>query len=93
MASPRLAVLTFEGPAATAPLNQNLARELAAAGARGGLVGPSAHCDALRLPEVDPIALPLLEILPAQMASIALAARAGSEPGKFTRATKITTTE
>lgn len=93
MAGPRLAVLVCEGAATTAALNQNLARELTAAGAQGGLVGPSATCNALRLPEGDPVALPLLEILPAQMASIALAARAGFEPGRFQRATKVTTTE
>ena len=36
---------------------------------------------------------PLLEMLPVQMITIALAALAGREAGKFERATKVTTTE
>ena len=37
--------------------------------------------------------LPLVEILPVQMLSLALAARNGREAGRFERATKITTAE
>jgi glucosamine--fructose-6-phosphate aminotransferase (isomerizing) len=36
---------------------------------------------------------PILEILPVQMLSLALAALTGNEPGTFKLATKITTTE
>jgi glucosamine--fructose-6-phosphate aminotransferase (isomerizing) len=36
---------------------------------------------------------PILEMLPVQMITIALAALAGREAGKFERATKVTTTE
>jgi hypothetical protein len=36
---------------------------------------------------------PLLEMLPPQMVSLALAAARGRTPGEFTRLTKITTTE
>ena len=35
--------------------------------------------------------LPLMEILPVQMLSLALATLAGREPGRFERATKVTT--
>jgi glutamine---fructose-6-phosphate transaminase (isomerizing) len=36
---------------------------------------------------------PILEILPVQMITLALAARAGREPGRFQLATKVTTRE
>jgi hypothetical protein len=35
----------------------------------------------------------ILEILPVQMITLALAAQAGREPGRFELATKVTTTE
>jgi glutamine---fructose-6-phosphate transaminase (isomerizing) len=47
----------------------------------------------LRLPKHSTAARPILEILPVQMITLALAALAGREAGKFERATKITTTE
>ena len=37
--------------------------------------------------------LPILEILPVQMITLALAAQAGIEAGRFTLGSKITTTE
>jgi glucosamine--fructose-6-phosphate aminotransferase (isomerizing) len=39
------------------------------------------------------IAGPIAEILPIQMITLALAALAGREPGKFVRATKVTAVE
>ena len=36
---------------------------------------------------------PICEVLPGQMITLALAAQAGREAGRFERATKITTTE
>jgi hypothetical protein len=37
--------------------------------------------------------LPVMEILPVQMITLALAARDGREPGCFVLASKVTTTE
>ena len=45
------------------------------------------------LPEVPPPVRPIVEMLPVQMMSLALAALAGREPGKFERITKVTTVE
>jgi glucosamine--fructose-6-phosphate aminotransferase (isomerizing) len=45
------------------------------------------------VPECDAAIRPILEILPVQMITIALAALAGREAGKFERATKVTATE
>jgi glucosamine--fructose-6-phosphate aminotransferase (isomerizing) len=47
----------------------------------------------LRLPDGDPALLPILEILPVQMMTLAMAALAGREAGHFERASKITDTE
>lgn len=87
-------LLVLEGDARTAPLNAGLAREMGAPGPLCELVGPSAALPALRLPADAPGALrPILEILPLQMASLALAALAGREAGRFERATKVTDRE
>ena len=51
--------------------------------------GECAYC----LPKVSAGILPVMEILPVQMLTLALAAIKGSEPGKFRLASKITTTE
>jgi glucosamine--fructose-6-phosphate aminotransferase (isomerizing) len=45
------------------------------------------------LPLVPVSALPIVEILPIQMLTLALAAMVGREPGNFRFASKITTTE
>jgi hypothetical protein len=47
----------------------------------------------MRIPGNCTRVLPIMEILPIQMTTLALAARAGFEAGRFTRATKITTEE
>ena len=45
------------------------------------------------MPEVAEVAKPIAEILPIQMITLALAALAHREPGKFERATKVTAVE
>ena len=57
------------------------------------MIGERSELETFRLPEHDPAIRPILEILPVQMITIALAALAGREAGKFERATKITKTE
>jgi len=47
----------------------------------------------LRIPVVPESALPILEILPVQMITLALATRNGSEAGRFALASKVTTVE
>jgi glucosamine--fructose-6-phosphate aminotransferase (isomerizing) len=85
-------VLVFSGDPKTRDLNQRLLEDVRQQG-RGELVGVSSHCEPCSLPQVPGAIQPILEILPVEMMTLALAARAGREAGRFDLATKITTTE
>jgi len=91
MLRPDIFALVFAGdhPARA----RSLVRDIRATGARAALAGPSADLPALRLPEVPPVARPILEMLLPQMISVALAGLAGRQPGRFERISKITTVE
>lgn len=94
MAAAGMVVVIYEGGEPTAALNRKLAQELDATGARVILVGPSAPAGAFRVHEGVPVDVrPILEVLPAQLLSLALAATRGREAGLFQRATKVTTVE
>jgi len=93
MVSPGVFVLVCEGEGAAAPLNKGLVDDVRKAGGRAALVGSIAEIAACRLPAPWALATPILEILPVQMLSLALAARADREPGKFQLITKVTTVE
>ncbi len=86
-------VLVFSGDARTRELNLRLLSDIQQQGGRAELVGEDAMPDCFRLADHSPAVRPILEILPAQMITLALAAQAGREPGKFKLATKVTTTE
>ncbi len=86
-------VLVFEGEAAVASLNKGLVEAVRKAGGRAALIGWDAEASACRLPGPWSLATPILEILPVQMLSLGLAARANREPGKFQLITKVTTVE
>jgi len=90
MVNPGLHALVFAGEPATAPLNESLVRDIRAAGGRAWWVGETAPVAVFRLPDSPARLRPMFEILPVQMLSLALAALAGREPGRFERATKIT---
>ncbi|MBC7928845.1 MAG: SIS domain-containing protein [Bryobacteraceae bacterium] len=77
----------------TAMLNRRLHSDVRAAGGRSFLIAGDSPHPALRLPPVLPELLPVLEILPVQMISLALGAHLGEEAGKFALATKVTTVE
>jgi glucosamine--fructose-6-phosphate aminotransferase (isomerizing) len=85
-------VVVFSGDVRTRELNQRLLADIRQAGGRAELLGAPASLDCFRLPDHKSI-LPILEILPIQMITLALASLAGREPGRFDRAAKITTTE
>ena len=85
--------LVFEGDPALSSLHRRLVEDIREAGARASLVGEAAGRAAFRLPHVPASVRPVLEILPVEMVTLALAAMAGREAGKFERATKVTTTE
>jgi len=90
---PDALVLVFEGDAKTAALNERLVRDVRDAGGRACLVGPQSDVEVFRIPDAAPPVRPVLEMLPVQLVSLALAARAGIEPGRFERLTKVTTIE
>jgi glutamine---fructose-6-phosphate transaminase (isomerizing) len=93
MLGPETFVLVFGGVSRTKELNRRLLEDIQKQDGRAALIADDAGPGALRLPKVAPRILPVMEILPAQMLTLALAAIAGREPGKFRLATKITTTE
>lgn len=90
MVGPGLVALVFAGEPATSDLNAALARDIRSAGGRAALIGEASELGALRLPLAPARLRPVLEMLPVQMLSLALAALAGREPGRFERATKVT---
>lgn len=94
MAAPDLFVLVYAGVEPTAGLNARLVEDVRAAGGRAALVGGPTTADfVFALPEVPTVALPVLEILPAQMVSFALAELHGHAAGSFRHAAKVTTAE
>ena len=93
MLSNEVFVAVFSGPEKTRRLNEGLLADIRQAGGQSELIGERSELKSLRLVEDDPSIRPILEILPVQMITIALAALAGREAGKFERAAKITKTE
>ncbi len=82
----------FAGGAKTRELNERLVRDVAGTTARALLFAEDA-AGACRIPAVPEASRTLVEILPAQMMTLALAALSGREAGKFERATKVTAVE
>ena len=85
--------LVYAGDERVERLNGGLVKDIRQAGGRAFLCGPQSELEALRLPAVAPGLRPILEILPTQMISLALAALTGVEAGKFRKATKVTEKE
>ena len=86
-------VLVFAGDAKTQNLNRRLLADIREQGGRAEAVDEDTPLPACRIAEHGPGIRQILEILPVQMITLALAAQAGREPGRFKLATKITTTE
>jgi glutamine---fructose-6-phosphate transaminase (isomerizing) len=93
MTSPNLFVAVLEGDERTAALNRNLVADVQAVSGQAALIGQAQPEPAFTLPAVPASARPLLEILPLQMMSLALAQLNGHEAGNFALATKVTATE
>ena len=93
MAGPDTMVLVLEGENNTRALNTKLVRDIRDGGGRAELIGPAAEIAALRIPDKLSRLLPIVEILPVQMLTLALAARTGFEAGRFVHATKVTIDE
>jgi glutamine---fructose-6-phosphate transaminase (isomerizing) len=86
-------VLVFAGDGKTRDLNRRLVEDIREQRGRTELVGEDIEYASLRLPSGPATIHPILEILPVQMITLALAAQAGREPGRFELATKVTTRE
>jgi glucosamine--fructose-6-phosphate aminotransferase (isomerizing) len=91
MAGSCVLVLIVDGDESTFPLHRRLADDVVKGGGRAVLIGPNTPpSGAFLLPALADAVMPILEILPVQMLSLALAARDGFEAGRFERASKIT---
>lgn len=86
-------VLVFGGEDGTRALNARLYAELRASSLPAGWVDFAPESGVFNLPPAPESLRPLLEILPVEMITLALAHLHGHVPGAFTRASKITTTE
>lgn len=86
----RRPVLVFFGLGSGRSLNASLVADIRTAGGRAELIGPIKTNRLYRLPNVPPVSLPLVEILPMQMISIALAVINNHTPGRFTHGAKVT---
>jgi glucosamine--fructose-6-phosphate aminotransferase (isomerizing) len=93
MLDPGVLLLAFAGAARTRTLNEALVADVRAAGARAYLAADDAAEPAVRLPAVPDLARPVVELLPVEMITLALAAHDGREAGRFERVTKVTGTE
>lgn len=93
MLSAETVVGVFSGDERTRKLNERMATEIREHGAQSLLIGSDSPQSACRIPKIGNAARPMLEILPVQMMTLALAAIAGREAGKFDRATKVTVVE
>lgn len=83
----------FAGEQKIRTLNEGLVRDLAATPARTALFSEDAERASCRLPQVPDTLRPIIEILPVQMMTLALASLVNREAGKFERATKVTAVE
>jgi len=93
MSGPEAFLLACAGDARTTALNANLVQDVRNAGGKAALIGPQSDVDAFRIPETSPAVRPVLEMLPLQLVSLAVAALAGHSPGNFKLLTKVTTIE
>ena len=86
-------VTVFEGDDKTRGLNLGLLKDIREKHGRAELVGEDSSFSATALSAYSPAMRGILEILPVQMLTLALAARAQREPGRFELASKVTTKE
>ena len=93
MLSDETFVLVFSGEHKTRDLNQRLLEDVREQQGRAELVGEGAASRPFALATAPRSIHAILEILPVQMITLALAAQAGREPGRFELATKVTTKE
>ena len=93
MVSEKTFVGVFSGAETTLGLNAKLVEDIRRKGGRAELIGAEAQQPSLRIPAVPESVIPILEILPVEMITLALAAQTGREAGRFSFASKVTTIE
>lgn len=93
MVSLDMLVLIFAGVRTTLQLNINLAVDVRKSGGRAELIRMAEKESLFNLPIVPDVCLPLLELLPIQMISLALALQSDHNPGEFKHGKKITVVE
>lgn len=93
MLGDELYVVVFAGTNKTRDLNAGLLQDIREERGRAEWVGEDARFAPCALPAAPHSIGPILEILPVQMITLALALQAGREPGRFDLATKVTTKE
>jgi glucosamine--fructose-6-phosphate aminotransferase (isomerizing) len=93
MLSPQVFVLVFQGNSQVAYLNHKLAQDIRLSGGQSGLVQEGAAVDGFHIPASPSPLRPLLEILPVEMITLALAELQGREAGRFERGSKVTLVE
>ncbi len=95
LADEKLTLLVLAGPEKTQAINHALADEAASYGAQVVWISTAqdATLPTLLLPSVSELALPVVEILPMQMMTIAFGELNGFQPGIFRHMGKITRTE
>lgn len=86
-------VVVLAGDERYEALNRRLAQDIRNAGGRPEIGNMHDAQRAFLIPRAGELTRPILEILPIQMLSLALAAMNGHEPGQFELASKVTTTE
>jgi glucosamine--fructose-6-phosphate aminotransferase (isomerizing) len=89
------AALIFAGARQTSELNRELAREIMSYGGKAIWLdsAPDPEIPTVLFPETSELTRPLVEILPMQMLTLAMAKRRGLEAGKFRHVSKITNRE
>jgi glucosamine--fructose-6-phosphate aminotransferase (isomerizing) len=85
--------IVFAGAEPTRAMQSRLAEDIRRAGGKTAWIGEDAPPGAWHIPGTPAGLRPIIEILPVQMTTLALAAEAGIEAGRFARIPKITTTE
>lgn len=90
---PHVMVVIMAGDSRSRPLNRRLAEDVQSAGGKLALIDTDSSQTVFRIPELPALIRPVVEMLPVQMISLALAACSGREAGRFELASKITSVE
>jgi len=93
MVSGKMLLLVYEGTGFARELNAKLVQDVKKVGGRSELIARNKEQHIFKLPIVPDACLSIMEILPLQLTSIALAIQNNHEPGQFERATKTTIIE